>query len=34
MDNFEWSLDIPSDSGLPTPMMMRQNESLKKRVLV
>ena len=34
MDNFERSLDIPSDSGLHTPMMMRQNESLKKRVLV
>lgn len=23
MDNFEWSLDIPSDSGLHTSMMMR-----------
>ncbi len=23
MDDFEWSLDIPSDSGLHTSMMMR-----------
>lgn len=23
MDNFEWSLDIPSDSGLHMSMMMR-----------